>query len=64
MNRAGKKLDVERIDDKHVRVTIREGDKIVSVVLKIVTERAAEIIESERERKKHISARTEEPAVA
>lgn len=50
MRVSGKKYEIEPIDENHVRVNIREGDKVVSVVIKIVTERAANIIKTNRER--------------
>lgn len=59
MNPPAKKFEVERLDDNHVRVRIRDGEKIVTVVLKLVTERAAEKIESSRDR---ASRRAEEVA--
>jgi hypothetical protein len=60
MKLANGKFEVEPLDESHVRLKIRDGEKTVTVILRVVAERAAELIEINRGR----SGRTAEEMVA
>jgi hypothetical protein len=47
MNQVPENLAIERIDEQHVRVNINTGGKVVSLIIRVMTERAAEIVERE-----------------
>jgi hypothetical protein len=43
------KIEVEPVDDNHVRLKIRNGSKIVELIVRVTSEQVANIIESEQE---------------
>ena len=47
MNPNSENLAIEQIDDQHVRVNVNSNGKIVSLIIRVMTERAAEIVENE-----------------
>lgn len=41
-------LTFERIDDTHIKIRVRNGDKVSEVIVTVLTQRAAENMEAEQ----------------